>query len=93
MPRSVSHAGVTVDSGGTLSGTGTVVGSLTNSGTVSPGNSPGIITVASFTQAADPDGDGNPARLLIEIGGRKGAGVNPGGHDQRPLFPIAMSPS
>jgi len=43
--------GVTVDSGGTLSGTGTVVGSLTNSGTVSPGNSPGTLSVVgSYTQ-------------------------------------------
>ena len=46
-------AGVTVDSGGTLSGTGTVVGSLTNSGTVSPGNSPGTLNVVgSYTQAS-----------------------------------------
>jgi len=47
-------ADVTVDSGGTLSGTGTVVGSLTNSGTVSPGNSPGTLNVVgSYTQTAN----------------------------------------
>jgi outer membrane autotransporter protein len=47
-------AGVTVDSGGTLSGTGTVAGSLTNSGTVSPGNSPGTLNVAgSYTQTGN----------------------------------------
>jgi autotransporter-associated beta strand protein len=46
-------AGVTVDSGGTLSGTGTVVGSLTNSGTVRPGNSPGTLNVVgSYTQTS-----------------------------------------
>jgi outer membrane autotransporter protein len=42
---------VVVNSGGFLSGTGTVVGSLTNSGTVSPGNSPGTLNVmGSYTQ-------------------------------------------
>lgn len=46
-------AGLTVDSGGTLSGTGTVVGTLTNSGTVSPGNSPGTMNVVgSYTQTS-----------------------------------------
>jgi outer membrane autotransporter protein len=54
-------AGVTVDSGGTLSGTGTVVGSLINSGTVSPGNSPGTLNVVgSYTQTAS-------GTLLAEI--------------------------
>jgi outer membrane autotransporter protein len=38
-------ADVTVDAGGTLSGTGTVVGALANSGTVNPGNSPGTLSV------------------------------------------------
>ena len=46
-------ADVTVDSGGLLSGTGTVVGSLMNSGTVSPGNSPGTLNVVgSYTQTS-----------------------------------------
>ena len=44
-------ADVTVDSGGLLSGTGTVVGSLMNSGTVSPGNSPGTLNVVGARAA------------------------------------------
>jgi outer membrane autotransporter protein len=43
----------TVDPGGILSGTGTVVGTLTNRGTVSPGHSPGTLKVAgSYTQTS-----------------------------------------
>ena len=56
-----------MDSGGTLSGTGTVVGSLTNSGTVSPGNSPGTLNVVgSYTQTGQrhPPGRGRLAREL-----------------------------
>jgi uncharacterized protein with beta-barrel porin domain len=46
-------AGVTIDPGGILSGTGTVVGRLSNSGTMSPGHSPGTLNViGSFTQTA-----------------------------------------
>ena len=46
-------AGVTVDSGGTLGGTGTVVGTLSNAGTVKPGQSPGTLNVVgSYTQSA-----------------------------------------
>jgi outer membrane autotransporter protein len=46
-------AGVTVDSGGTLSGTGTVAGTLTNRGMVNPGNSPGTLNVVgSYTQTS-----------------------------------------
>jgi len=65
-----------------LSGTGTINGALVNYGLVSPGNSPGIISVTDFTQADDPDGNGDGAVLLIEIAGRLGPGDNPGGHDQ-----------
>jgi len=47
-----ANAPVTVQSGGTLSGTGTI-GNVTNSGTVSPGNSPGTLNVVgSYTQTA-----------------------------------------
>jgi outer membrane autotransporter protein len=54
-------AGVTVDAGGTLGGTGTVVGALSNSGIVKPGNSPGTLNVVgSYTQSAS-------AILNIEI--------------------------
>jgi uncharacterized protein with beta-barrel porin domain len=54
-------AGVTVEAGGTLGGTGTVVGTLSNSGTVKPGNSPGTLNiVGSYTQSAG-------ATLNIEI--------------------------
>ena len=44
---------IVVAPGGTLTGTGTLVGSLTNRGTVSPGNSPGTLNVVgSYTQTA-----------------------------------------
>ena len=54
-------AGVVVDSGGNLSGTGSVVGNLANAGTVKPGNSIGILKViGNYTQ----DSDG---KLSIEV--------------------------
>jgi len=57
-----------------LSGTGAIDGSVINSGLVSPGNSPGIISSEDFTQTAG-------ATLQIEIAGRGGAGESDG-HDQ-----------
>ncbi len=51
----------TVSPGATLGGTGTVIGLLTNNGTVSPGTSPGTINVTgNYTQ-------GSTGLLLIEI--------------------------
>ncbi|WP_219893696.1 beta strand repeat-containing protein [Aquisediminimonas profunda] len=42
-----------VGNAGRLSGAGTIVGAVTNSGTVAPGNSPGILTIdGSYTQTA-----------------------------------------
>jgi autotransporter-associated beta strand protein len=66
---------VTVANAGILGGYGTIHGSLTASGgIVSPGSSPGILTVGgNYTEAGT---------LRIEIDGTAGAGVNPGGHDQ-----------
>ncbi|MEJ2117015.1 MAG: autotransporter domain-containing protein [Alphaproteobacteria bacterium] len=71
-------AAIAVDNGATLSGTGTITGDVTVSGTLSPGNSPGTLTVAgSVTQAADStfnvdidgtgtgDGAGNYDRLIL----------------------------
>ncbi|MCC5833759.1 MAG: hypothetical protein JJU20_03415, partial [Opitutales bacterium] len=55
-----------ISSGETLSGTGTVKGSLTNQGILAPGNSPGIITV-------DGNLDNSSGTITIEIGG-----ANPG---------------
>ena len=47
-----ANAPVIVQSGATLSGSGTI-GNVTNSGTVSPGNSPGTLSVVgSYTQTA-----------------------------------------
>jgi len=58
-----------VNSGGTLSGTGTIFGNLTNSGVVSPGDSPGTLTInGNYTQNSN-------GTLQIEIGGLN-AGVN-----------------
>jgi fibronectin-binding autotransporter adhesin len=36
---------VTVNAGATLNGSGSIAGSVTSSGTISPGNSPGVITI------------------------------------------------
>ncbi|MGB8991639.1 MAG: autotransporter domain-containing protein [Desulfobaccales bacterium] len=48
-----ANAPVIVQSGGSLSGTGTI-GNVTNSGTVSPGNSPGTLNVVgSYTQTSN----------------------------------------
>lgn len=42
-----------IDSGGTVTGTGTLIGNLNNAGTLSPGNSPGTIHVGgSYVQQA-----------------------------------------
>lgn len=60
---------VIVNPSDTLSGSGQINGSVINHGVVSPGNSPGIQYVDTFTQA--PDGT-----LDIEIGG-----LNPGPGD------------
>ena len=52
-----------VNHGGTLAGTGTVNGNVTNKGTVSPGDAPGMLTVnGNYTQM----GSGT---LLIDIAG------------------------
>jgi outer membrane autotransporter protein len=48
-----SPCSVVVNPGGALGGTGPLVGSLSNSGTVNPGNSPGTLSVVgSYTQTA-----------------------------------------
>ena len=53
-----------VNHGGTLAGTGTVTGNVTNNrgGTVSPGDTPGTLTVNSYTQMSG-------STLLIDIAG------------------------
>lgn len=51
-----------VSRNGTLSGTGSVDGAVNNNGKVSPGDSPGTLTVDSFTQTSN-------GRLLIDIAG------------------------
>ena len=53
-----------VDHGGTLAGTGTVTGNVTNnrSGMVSPGDAPGTLTVNNYTQMSG-------STLLIDIAG------------------------
>ena len=62
---------LSISAGETLSGSGTIQTNLTNAGTVSPGSSPGTITVdGDYTQ--DPSGT-----LLIEL-----SGTTPGTYDQ-----------
>jgi autotransporter-associated beta strand protein len=52
-----------VNRGGTLAGTGTINGNVTNNGTVSPGDAPGVLTVVgNYTQA-------QYAHLMIQIAG------------------------
>ena len=59
-----------------LKGSGSLNVSLLNTGTVSPGYSPGVDSVASYTQIST-------ASLQIELGGTKpGTGANQGFHDQ-----------
>ena len=67
-------SGSIVNNSGILSGGGTVGGSLENpSGTVAPGNSPGVLSVSGdYTQGAG-------GTLAIEI---TGTGAGEGGHDQ-----------
>ncbi|MDX1923084.1 MAG: autotransporter-associated beta strand repeat-containing protein [Alphaproteobacteria bacterium] len=47
---SVASSTVTVNSGAGLKGIGTFTGQIVNNGTVAPGDSPGTLTVAGFTQ-------------------------------------------
>ena len=44
---------VTVASGSTLSGTGTITGNVTNAGTVAPGNSPGVLDIDGNLTSTD----------------------------------------
>ena len=65
---------VRINSGGTLMGSGTFTGNLTGNGTTSPGNSPGILTVAgNYVENGT---------LKIEVWGTAGAGNATTGHDQ-----------
>ncbi len=50
--------------GGVLEGTGTVSGSVVNSGTIHPGDSPGILTIGFGTLTNDPG-----AQLAVDIAG------------------------
>lgn len=58
----VNTSGVTVDAGATLGGSGVIAALATVNGTLSPGNSPGEITLASLAL-------GSTATTLIEIAG------------------------
>lgn len=71
---SIASPVVNIYKGAILKGSGRINGSVNNFGTVAPGNSPGILTVAGdYTENGVLD---------IEIGGIGGAGVNPNGHDK-----------
>ena len=85
LPKALTNTGVLLvasastlvapsvnNSTGTLSGTGTVVATVTSAGDVSPGTTPGILTITgTYTQSA-------AGTLEIEIGG-----IDPGsGHDR-----------
>lgn len=76
-PDSTASVGqeLLLNAGEVLSGNGGVGGAVVNCGVVTPGNSPGIINVAEFTQSAE-------GVTVIEIGGTAGPGVDPNGWDQ-----------
>lgn len=76
---------VTVQNGGTLGGTGTVVGAVTNNGIVAPGNSIGTLNITgNYTQASGStlrvEINNTPAADLLNITGtatiQSGATVN-----------------
>jgi len=77
----LSSATVLVNGGGTLSGVGTINGSVTiggtSAGTLTPGNSPGVISMTNLTL-------GNLSTAQMEIQGNAGAGLSAaaGGYDQ-----------
>jgi hypothetical protein len=48
---------VSISSGATLGGTGTISGSVSGAGTIDPGNSPGILTVAQVIPSSGLDFD------------------------------------
>ena len=78
--------GLVVDSGETLSGNGVVVGDILNRGTLSPGNSPGIVNIIGDA-VLDPAGS-----LVIQIGGRNagpGSPVVDDGFDQLNVSGVA----
>jgi hypothetical protein len=54
--------GLVVDRTATLAGSGTWAGAVLNEGTLSPGYSPGVQTLGSYTQASD-------AALVVELAG------------------------
>ena len=67
-----------VNAGGLLGGSGVIGGNLTNLGTVSPGNSPGVLTVTgNYNQGAG-------GTLVIEVAGRQ-----PGQFDQLKVGGVA----
>ncbi len=71
IPRESLDSDLVLDLSDTLSGTGTIHGDVVNSGVVSPGNSPGMQTMDTYTQSLS-------GTLRIEI-----AGETPGvGYDQ-----------
>jgi fibronectin-binding autotransporter adhesin len=72
---------VSVNGGGTLSGVGTINGTVTiggtSAGTLTPGNSPGVLTITNLTL-------GNLGTAQMEVQGNAGAGLSTalGGYDQ-----------
>ena len=72
---SITTTGVTVASGASLGGSGTINGNVVVSGYLAPGNSPGILNVVGTETLA------NGSAFLAEIGGST-AGNGNGNHDQ-----------
>ena len=70
----ISISPLQISAGETLSGSGAITQSLTNTGTVAPGQSPGVLTTAAFEQTAQ-------ATLALEIGGTEPGAQTPGGLD------------
>lgn len=71
----LTSTALTIASGATLNGSGSITGAVTNAGTLSPGNSPGVLTVSgSVTETST-------SVLHIDVDGTT-AGIGAGHYDQ-----------
>ena len=99
-------ANLVVGSGGTLKGTGTVVGVGAISGTVQPGNSIGTLTLAgnqtflphsTFATEVSPPASSllivNPGNLTIDPNTTLQVNIDPGAYTIGTIYPIIETPS
>ena len=89
--QSAAVGAVTVDLGATLGGSGTIGGATTVNGTLSPGNSPGVLTLAELAL-------GSTSTTLMEITGTARGGdydgltiTQPGGLDYGGTLSLSLT--